>query len=141
MKLIIGLGNPGEKYKFNRHNAGHLFVDFLGKGVKTNVFMNDSGEFVKGKKDFMIAHDDLDLPLGKYKIHFGVGPKVHKGINSIESALGGKDFWRIRIGIDARDSGQARMTGDEYVLEDFTKEELEVLEKVYAKIGDDLKRL
>jgi len=27
--LIIGLGNPGTKYKNNRHNAGRLFVDYL----------------------------------------------------------------------------------------------------------------
>ncbi len=141
MKLIIGLGNPGAKYLKNRHNAGHLFVDFLGKGVKTNVFMNDSGKFVKNKKDFIIAHDDLDIPLGKYKIQFGVGPKVHKGINSIESALGGKDFWRIRIGIDNRPHSAKATRGEDYVLQDFTDEELKILEKVYEKIGHDLKRL
>lgn len=138
MKLIIGLGNPGEKYKKNRHNAGYLFVDFLGKGLKTNVFMNDSGEFVKDKKDFIIAHDDLDIPLGKYKIQFGVGPKVHNGILSIENSLKTKDFWRIRIGIDNRKN---YVEGEKYVLEDFTEEELEVLKKVYAKVRDDLKRL
>lgn len=29
MKLIIGLGNRGEKYKNNRHNAGFIFLDYL----------------------------------------------------------------------------------------------------------------
>ncbi len=29
MKVVIGLGNPGEKYKKNRHNAGWLFLDFI----------------------------------------------------------------------------------------------------------------
>ena len=29
MKLLVGLGNPGNKYKNNRHNAGYYFVDFL----------------------------------------------------------------------------------------------------------------
>lgn len=29
MNLIVGLGNPGEKYLHNRHNAGFMFVDYL----------------------------------------------------------------------------------------------------------------
>ncbi|MGB5034221.1 MAG: aminoacyl-tRNA hydrolase [Microgenomates group bacterium] len=29
MKVLIGLGNPGFQYQKNRHNAGHMFIDFL----------------------------------------------------------------------------------------------------------------
>lgn len=153
---MIGLGNPGIRYAKNRHNAGYMLVDEIANSkiancqlLKTDTFMNDSGKFVKriirnsqfAVRNLYIAHDDLDLKLGTYKIQFGIGPKVHYGIKSIEDALNTKDFWRIRIGIDARDSGQARMTGEEYVLENFTDEELKILEGVYEKIKDDLAKL
>lgn len=34
MKLIIGLGNPGEKYEKVRHNLGFMVVDELAKRIK-----------------------------------------------------------------------------------------------------------
>ena len=35
MYLLVGLGNPGSKYKRNRHNVGHMTVDMI---VKKNDF-------------------------------------------------------------------------------------------------------
>ncbi len=164
MKLIIGLGNPDERYKNNRHNVGQRFVREVStkykvqstklakvKLLETDCFMNESGKFVKktvqkhwpnltnwaNLTNLYIAHDDLDLPLGKFKVQFGVGPKVHYGINSIEEALGTKDFWRVRIGVDRRDPNH-RIPGDAYVLQDFTREEMETLEKVFPKIWEEL---
>lgn len=145
MKLIIGLGNPGEKYQSNRHNVGHQFVDWAKRGLKTDVFMNDSGRFVAAKLNFhklkpddlYIVHDDLDIRLGEYKIQKGVGPKVHYGLNSIEAVLETKDFWRIRIGVDNRDP-ENRTPGEDYVLQNFSTDEKKIIDGVFdAVIKDD----
>ncbi|HUC95200.1 MAG TPA: aminoacyl-tRNA hydrolase [Candidatus Saccharimonadales bacterium] len=156
MKLIIGLGNPGERYKNTRHNAGFLVADELQKmklpvGVvvrKSDTFMNDSGSFVKkivdkykpDLSDLYIIHDDLDIPLGSYKIQFGVGPKVHNGVNSVEIELGAKDFWRIRVGVDSRNPND-RTSGEEYVLQDFSEEEKKILDGIIEKICKETNHL
>jgi len=161
--IIIGLGNPGKKYENNRHNVGKMFINYLTqnskvnrpaggqnynlnlKTFKTNCFMNENGKEVKKilktlqvksykLHDLFIVHDDLDIPLGKFRIDFGKGPKLHNGIKSIEQTLKTKEFWRIRIGVDNRQK-TGWVDGETYVLQDFLKEEKEVLEKeVFLKI-------
>lgn len=149
MELIIGLGNPGGKYQNNRHNIGFMVIDELQKiplpkGVvlqKSNVFMNESGIFV-GKlvaqfkldlHDLYIIHDDLDIPLGSFKIQFGKGPKVHNGLMSIDEALGTDKYWHVKMGVDNRPVDD-RTVGEEYVLQDFTEEERAILDKTIKEL-------
>lgn len=154
MKLIIGLGNPGEEHKNNRHNVGYMTIDKLIvkssklKGIvvaKTDTFMNDSGRFVSSlvarykipTTSLYIIHDDLDIKLGEYKIHLGRGPKNHKGLGSIDEALGTRDYWHVRVGIEAR-AQRPELSGEQYVLQDFAREERAKIEEVTKKVVKDL---
>jgi PTH1 family peptidyl-tRNA hydrolase len=158
MKLIIGIGNPGKKYINTRHNVGYMVVDkLLEKNLpkdvvvkKTGVFMNESGKAVKKLVDrykvnlsnLWVVHDDLDLALGKYKIQKEKGPKDHRGLLSIYNALGARDFWHVRVGVDNR--GLVDKTpGEKYVLLRFDQKELKVInleiEEITKIVYDRLK--
>lgn len=152
MKLVVGLGNPGSKYVNTRHNAGFLVADKLSDNdfllLKPDKFMNRSGVVLKAFlkkhpkiefKDIYMVHDDLDIELGKYKITFGKGPKVHNGLKSIYEQLGSKDFWHVRIGIDNRLKTGFKGTGEDYVLSNFRPEERIVVDRVIDQVVAALK--
>lgn len=171
MKVIVGLGNPGEKYGKNRHNVGFMVLDKLGVDhpfafakkfnaeialtktyilVKPQTFMNDSGDsvcaicrFYKIKnEDLYIVHDDLDIKIGNYKIQHGKGPQVHNGLLSIEEKLGTDQFWNVRVGVENRAvRGNKGIPGVVYSLQDFNPEERLIVAGVIDKIVDELGRV
>ncbi len=73
--------------------------------IKPQTFMNESGISVKWFLDeykdssIFVLYDDLDLPVGTWKLSHDRGSGGHNGIKSIEKHLGTRDFFRIRIGI------------------------------------------
>ena len=148
MFLIVGLGNPGKEYQNNRHNIGFKVVDSLIQTLgaikqssknfqgelyksstllllKPSTFMNLSGESVQSVlnfykiTDFLVIHDELDLPFGAVKFKFGGGNGGHNGLKSIDS-LCGNAYYRIRYGI-GKPAIKERVT--QWVLGDFSKEE------------------
>lgn len=114
--------------------------------VKPQTFMNRSGVSVKqlfklnidvSIKNLIIVHDDLDILLGDFKISSGKGPKKHNGIISIEKSIETNEFLRVRIGIENRSS--KNISGEKYVLQDFTETEFFKLEEVvFPKIFEKL---
>lgn len=160
MKLIVGLGNPGEKYLFTRHNLGFMAVDFFVEAnlgsfkneskfksmvarfsvgtddvlvIKPQTFMNLSGEaliavmnFYKIKReDLLVIYDDISLDLGAFRFRASGSDGGHNGIKSIIKVLGSKDFDRLKIGIGP----QPNIPSENYVLQNFKKEELEIIKE------------
>lgn len=76
--------------------------------LKPTTFMNRSGQSVSSLANYfkipleqiLVAHDELDLPPGVLRLKQGGGHAGHNGLRDIMSAMGGRDFWRLRIGID-----------------------------------------
>ena len=84
------------------------------------------------KNNIFVIHDDLDLEIAKIKIKKGGGNGGHNGLASIDEYLG-ENYNRIRIGIGH--PGHKDLVSS-YVLNNFLKEEDDIIEKKLNKIID-----
>lgn len=176
MYLIVGLGNIGSEYNLTRHNIGFEVVDYLsekydikinrtkfnadyGKGtiagedvflVKPRTYMNNSGESVRGFRDYFkiedenifIIYDDIELPKGTLRIRKNGGPGTHNGMKSIVKEINSKQFPRFRLGLGNSEHGDTV----NYVLGKFREDELPIIKElikmasssVYTAIKDGL---
>ena len=168
MLLLVGLGNPSPNNLNNRHNVGFSVIDSINikfkltkqkpkfKGLLTTgnideqkvyaikplTFMNSSGVCIKelidyfkiDVKNIFVFHDDMDIDLGKVKAKFGGSSAGHNGIDSIDKNIG-KDYSRIRIGIGRPKNTS---TGADHVLDNFSNDEKESVEKVTNNIAESL---
>ena len=168
MLLLVGLGNPSPNNSNNRHNVGFIVIDAINskfklskqkpkfKGLLTTgiiddkkvyaikplTFMNSSGICIKelieyfkiDAKDVFVFHDDMDIDIGKVKVKFGGSSAGHNGIESIDKNIG-RHYSRIRIGIGRP---QNNSTGVEHVLDNFSNDEKQSIEKVADNIINSL---
>lgn len=171
MRLIVGLGNPGVAYAQTRHNVGMWVIEraaarwsirlakrgttHRGSGrLGSEIFelagtldwMNITGPSLKGllreyaltADDLILVHDDLDLDLGRLRIKQAGGHGGHNGIKSVIDAIGTPQFVRVKIGIGRP---APRQDSADYVLQTFTKDEIEVLNPCLDRAVDALECL
>ena len=147
--LIAFLGNPGAQYRQTRHNVGWMVIPelttvppsawkekFHGRFLKDGdqvllapeTYMNNSGRSVQAAAAFfgvsragiLVVHDDMETAFGTVSLTRGGGHRGNNGIRSVAQALGGPDFWRLRLGVGRPPAG--RRPGD-WILERFTPDE------------------
>lgn len=152
MKLIVGLGNPGDEYNFTRHNFGFLLLDLYAKinnlswekpklgalwlksgdqiFIKPQDFYNNSGQAVQNfahfykiaPEDILVVCDDFDLQFGETRFRNKGSSGGNNGLKSIISHLGTSDFARLRLGTN--DPATRKLIGDtKFVLSRFSAAE------------------
>jgi peptidyl-tRNA hydrolase, PTH1 family len=103
--------------------------------VKPETFMNLSGRSVRQVMDFfqveatdlLVVCDDISLPLGKLRIRAKGTHGGHNGLRDIQNHLGGVEYARLRIGVDA-----PRDDAIDHVLGRFRPAERTVIEDAVA---------
>lgn len=161
--LVIGLGNPGEKFNNTRHNVGFMVLDIFAKEndfpdfefskkhnaliaekdsiilMKPQTFMNESGFSVKKfmkNEDLIVIHDDIDIQLGNMKITKDSSSGGHKGVASIIENVGRQDFVRFKIGI-CPEKGKPKEV-EKFVIKKFTTEETNILDPIVHRVSEAL---
>jgi len=152
--MFLDFLNKSEESVWTKNKKGRFVstdIVFAGNSIsllKPETMMNRSGEAVRyimakervKPEDIVIVHDDIDLPVGTYKISEGRGSGGHRGVESIFEATGTHSFPRVRIGITPvsffgnikKPKGKSRVSS--FVLSDFTNREHKKIEQVFLEL-------
>jgi PTH1 family peptidyl-tRNA hydrolase len=131
-QLAARLGTTFSRVKMNalmtavRHGDERLIL------IKPQTYMNLSGQAVASftrfyklpRENLLVVYDDVDLPFETLRLKPNGGDAGQKGVRSIIQQLGTREFPRLRVGI-GRPPG--RMPVSDYVLQDFSKPEKDLL--------------
>lgn len=165
MKLIVGLGNPGQKYNLTRHNLGFLALDFYAKVkglewekkekfgavwlkegknllIKPQNFYNDSGRAVQEFKHYYkIENQNILVVQDDFSLEFGKIRYREKGSaggnNGIKSIIEqiGEEFGRLKVGTENKKLRE-QMGDTDFVLGRFTEEERKMLPEILTGIRE-----
>jgi peptidyl-tRNA hydrolase, PTH1 family len=112
------------------------------------TYMNRSGEAVaklvrkyldspEDLRDLIVVQDDIDLELGTIRIRERGSAGTHNGMRSIISSLETEEFVRVRFGVRG-DGYENSVNLADYVLEEFTSEEMTVVNETVRRASEAL---
>ena len=143
---IVELLALRERVRFKAHRSRCELAETRIGGVpvvlaKPMSYMNESGGPVNAAAKFfkipveriVVAHDDLDLPFATLRLKRGGGEGGHNGLRSTSSALGSREYARVRFGI-GRPPG--RQDPADFVLREFASSERRELEFLIDRAAD-----
>lgn len=93
--------------------------------------------FKEPTADLLVVHDDIDLAFGRLRLQSDRGAGGHNGIKSIVSALGTRNFQRLKIGI-GRPPGSVDPAA--FVLKPFSKAERPEIDLLVEDAADVVER-
>jgi len=107
--------------------------------AKPQTFMNLSGEAVQRllhffkipPQDLIVLQDDLDLPWGKIRIRLLGSSGGHRGVQSIQDAIGSGEFVRFKIGIGR--PALPKQEPADYVLDPFEEGEKKEIKTILKR--------
>jgi len=163
-RLVLGLGNPGERYRGTRHNLGFRVVRELAGRLDAaldrlecaalignkdpllampQTYMNRSGYAARclaeryeiEPQNLLVVFDDVELPLGRLRLRRGGGPGGHRGIESVIRNLKTEEVPRLRLGIRP-DTDSTPDDLVDFVLEPFRAEEQPAVEAVIDRAAE-----
>lgn len=102
--------------------------------IKPLLYMNRSGWPVQHVASFykiiasniLVIHDEIDFVTARLALKKWWSAAGHNGLRDIIAKLDTVDFWRLRIGVD-RPSADTSQTVADYVLQNFSKNDLQVI--------------
>jgi peptidyl-tRNA hydrolase, PTH1 family len=142
-------GRMGASFRRDRSRAAVATGRLAGFPVtlaKPQSFMNLSGGPLASLRAFykippgqiVVVHDELDIPFGDVRLKLGGGDNGHNGLRSVTSALGTRDYFRVRVGI-GRPPG--RMDPADFVLQNFSAAEQKLVPELLERSADAVETL
>ena len=103
--------------------------------LKPQTFMNLSGQALKNyarrpfwssSKDLLVVVDEVQIPVGRFRIRARGSAGGHNGLKSVEHGLGTQEYARLRIGVGPSEERKG-VYGDlaDFVLAPFARDERE----------------
>lgn len=136
----------GWKRTGEAHVAAHEVAGTRVRLVKPQTYMNLSGQVLKNyvrnpfwsaAKDLLVVVDEVQLPVGRFRLRSRGSAGGHNGLKSVEHALGTQEYSRLRIGVGPSEERKG-IYGDlaDFVLAPFARDEREDVISIIPSLAE-----